>query len=124
MTNDTFGPPVAIATYKTYFSFAPLLYNFPKPYRYSLGGAIEKNILAILELIFEANTLPRPLRETPLIRANAKCETLKLLIRMSFELKLLENTQYFQLSADLREVGKMLGGWIKFVRTDPYAKSP
>jgi len=114
---------VAIAIYKMYVSFAPLLYRYPKLYRYTLGEAIEKNIISLLELIFEANALPRPLRETPLIKANAKCEMLKLLIRMSFELKLVEDTQYFQLSANLREVGKMLGGWIKFVRSGPYVKS-
>ncbi|MBI4087203.1 MAG: four helix bundle protein [Candidatus Liptonbacteria bacterium] len=123
MTNDTFEPPVAIAIYKTYMSFAPHLYRFPKLYRYSLGGAIENNILVLLELIFEANALPRPLREASLIKANAKCEILKMLIRMSFELKILENTQYFQLSSELREIGKMLGGWIKFVRSGPYVRS-
>ncbi len=73
MTNDSFEPPVAVAVYKTYLSFAPLLYSFPKPYRYSLGGAIEDNLLALLELIFETNSLPRPLREAPLVKANAKC---------------------------------------------------
>ena len=123
MTNDTFEPPVAIAVYKMYMTFAPHLYRFPKLYRYSLGGAIENNILNLLELIFETNALPRPLREAPLIKANVKCETLKLLVRMSFELKILEDTQYFQLSSDLREIGKMLGGWMKFVRNGPYVKS-
>lgn len=123
MTNDTFEPPVAVAIYKMYTSFATLLYRFPKLYRYSLGITIENNMLSVLELIFETNGLPRPLREAPLIKANAKCEMLKLLIRMSFELKLLESTPYFQLSSDLREIGRMLGGWIKFVRSGPYAKA-
>lgn len=123
MTNDTFEPTVAVAIYKMYISFAPLLYRFSKFYRYSLGVSIENNMISVLELIFEANGLPRPLREAPLIKANARCEMLKLLIRMSFELKLLESTPYFQISSDLREIGRMLGGWIKFVRSGPYVKT-
>ena len=121
MKQDTsYEPPVAVAVYKMYMAFSPLVYQFPKVYRYSLGRTIDGSILALLELIFEANSLPRPLREAPLIRANAKCELLKLLNRMCFELKLIESTKYFQISADLQEVGKMLGGWIKYVRSGPY----
>ena len=121
MKQDTaYEPPVAVAIYKIYMAFSPLVYQFPKVYRYSLGQTIDGNILSLLELIFEANSLPRPLREAPLIRANAKCELVKLLNRMCFELKLIESTQYFQMTADLRQVGKELGGWINYVRSGPY----
>ena len=124
MKNDTtYEPPVAIAVYKTYMTFNPLVLKFPKIYRYTLAQAIEKNILVLLELIFEANSLPRPLREAPLLKANAKCEILKMLARMSFELKLIESTQYFQIAAEFLEIGKMLGGWIKYVRSGPYSQS-
>ena len=118
--DTTYEPPIAVAVYKTYMAFSPLVYQFPKVHRYSLGRTIDTNILSLLELIFEANSLPRPLREAPLIKANAKCELLKMLNRMCFELKLIESTQYFQMSADLQEIGKMLGGWVKYVRSGPY----
>jgi hypothetical protein len=123
MTNDTFEPPVAVAVYRLYLSFAPQVFSFPKLYRHSLGGAIERNFLVLLETIFEANAMPRPLREAPLLRAHAKCELLKLLVRMSFELGIVTDQRYFELAAGLREIGKMLGGWMKFVRNGPYAKS-
>ncbi|MBI5077536.1 four helix bundle protein [Candidatus Falkowbacteria bacterium] len=61
--------------------------------------------------------MPQPLREAPLIKAQAKCQLLKLLIRLSFELNLIKSTQYFQLSTDLKEIGKMLGGWINYARS-------
>lgn len=116
----TYEPPIAVAVYKAYMAWSPLVCDFPKAYRYSLGQTIDKNILALLELIFEANSLPRPLREAPLLKANAKCELLKMLNRMCFELKLTESTQYFQMTADLQEIGRMLGGWVKYIRSGPY----
>lgn len=118
--DSNYEPPIAVAVYKLYLTFSPLIYQFPKGYRYSLAQTINNNILAILELIFEANSLPRPLREAPLMKANAKCEMLKMLARMCFELKLIESTQYFQITADLREIGKMLWGWVRYVRSGPY----
>ncbi len=118
--DTTYEPLVALAVYKTYMTFSPIVYQFPKVHRYSLGRTIDSNILSLLELIFEANSLPRPLREAPLIKANSKCELLKMLNRMCFEMQLIESTQYFQMSADLRQIGRELGGWIHYVRSGPY----
>lgn len=119
VSSSSFEPPVVVKTYNTFLTFAPLLYRFPKPYRYTLGQKVEQNFLALLELVFEANSLPRPLREAPLVKAEAKCELLKLLIRLCFELNLLKSTQYFQLTANLQEIARMLGGWIIYVRSGP-----
>jgi hypothetical protein len=123
MTQESFDPPVVVKIYKIYLLFSPLLYHFPKLYRYSLGQTIEKNLLKMIEFIFEANALPKPLREPSLIRASAKCELLKILVRLSFELDLIGSTQYFQLIADLKEVNKMLCGWVAYVRSGPSKKS-
>ncbi len=122
MTENYLEPPVVVATYKLYLGFAPLLYRFPKLYRYSLGQTMEQHILGILEGVFEANALPRPLRELPVIKAHTHCELLKLLIRLAVELHILDNTQYFQCTAQLQEIGKMLGGWINYIRSGPAQK--
>jgi hypothetical protein len=119
---NNFEPIIAIKTYAIYLKFAPLLNRFPKLYRYSLGQKIENTMLELLEYIFKANSLPKPLREMPLIDANAKFEVLKLLMRATAELGILVNTQYFQLSADLAEIGRMLGGWLVYVRSGPNNK--
>jgi len=117
MSSNYLEPPIVVATYKLYQSFAPLCVRFPKIYRYSIGQTIEQEIMSLLRTVFEANSLPRPLREMPVIRANSHCELLKLLIRLALELDLLNHTQYFQFSTHLQEMGKMLGGWINYQRT-------
>lgn len=76
----------------------------------------------MLEYIFEANGMPMPLREAHLLKAEAKCELAKILIRLSCENKIINNTQYYQLMANLQEIGKMLRGWIKYIRTLPNKK--
>lgn len=119
MESETFEPTVIVKTYRTYKTFLPLLLKFPKPLRYTLGQTIDKSFLSVLEYIFEANSLPAPLREAPLLRAQAKCDLLKILIRLSCEEKILVETQYFQIVSDLREISKMIGGWIKYTRQRP-----
>ncbi len=123
MTQNSFDPPVVVKIYKTYQIFGPLLMKFPKPQRYTLGQNLDRAMLAMLEFIFEANAMPMPLREAHLLKAEAKCELSKILIRLSCESKILNNTQYYQLMANLQEIGKMLRGWIKYIRNQPGAKS-
>lgn len=122
MNQESFEPPVVVKLYRLCQTLAPLLGKFPKPLRYSLGQTIDRCLLAMLELIFEANALPAPLREGPLLKAHAKCELTKLLVRMACERDILEETQFFQLTADLREVSRMLMGWIKYTRQRPVSK--
>lgn len=100
----------------------PLLADFPKPQRYTLGQSLDKALLAMLEYIFEANAMPLPLREAHLLKASAKCELAKLLVRLCCESKIIHNTQYYQIMGNLQEVSKMLGGWIKYIRSQPGRK--
>ena len=124
MTNKNFETPaVVVAAYRTYLLTAKSLLKMKKPYRYTLGVRIENNLLAILEDIFNANILPSPLREQPLIKGHVRCELLKLLTRACFEMELIEPTHYFQISGELTAISKMLYAWIKYVRSGPQAKT-
>lgn len=116
MPNEQFEPPVVVAAYRLFLGFAPHVPNFPKPLRFSLGQTIENRILAILQAVFKANTLPKPLREAPLIDALSQCELLKLLMRLAFELSALQSTPYFQFTAELQEIARQLSGWISYAR--------
>ncbi len=46
-------------------------------------------------------------------KIDLKIKLLKLLIRMSFDVKALSQSKYISLEEKLLEIGKMLGGWIK-----------
>ncbi len=99
------------------YEFYKLLYQylklFPKKDRYTLGQKIDLTTLEIMELIIAAGYLPREQKLPILQKASIKLELLKVLVRLSHDLKCMDNNKYQQASLQIIEIGKMLGGWIK-----------
>ena len=91
---------------------------FPKHERYSLGEKIEGNILEAIELSVFGNAQPKNFKEAYLLKANAKVEVLKILFRLALGNNFINETQYLKVEDFLHEAGKMLGGWIKYLRSD------
>ena len=117
MQNTNFEPTLINKIYKFYFQSYGMFHNFPKQSRYTLGQKIETITLDLLEMVSLANQEIRTLREPHLRKASAKCESVKLLIRMGYDLKLFNDHQYIALENQVQEIGKMIGGWIKYLRT-------
>jgi len=88
--------------------------QYPKTYRYSLGGKIQQEALAILEHLVQAayRKQKRPILED----INRKLESMRFLIRLSKDLKCLSLRQYEYAGNECMEVGNQVGGWIKSVR--------
>lgn len=91
---------------------------FPKHERYSLGEKIEANILEAIELSVFGNAQPKNFKDAYLLKANAKVEVLKILFRLALDNDFINETQYLKTEELLQEAGKMLGGWIKYLRSD------
>jgi len=45
-------------------------------------------------------------------------DSLKFFLQILWELKTLDNKKYTLLSQHLSEIGKMIGGWIKFIKKE------
>lgn len=60
-----------------------------------------------------AKNAPKPLKVGYLLRAMGKLEITTLKLRILLEFKLVNTTRLFQLQAQLAEIGRMLGGWLK-----------
>lgn len=110
-------PLVIQKIYKLYLNLYSCLKNFPKKSRYTLGEKIEKATLDLIEVVSLANIQIKPLREPILHKASAKCDLLKILLRLAYDISLINARHYISLENQTREIGKMLGGWIKFIRT-------
>ena len=91
---------------------------FPKHERYSLGEKIETKILEAIELTITSNAQPKNFKDGYLMKANAKVEILKILFRLSLDNAFINQNQYIQTEEYLQEAGRMLGGWIKYLRSD------
>jgi len=81
-----------------------------------LGQKIDNLILEILELIFLALNSSKEEKYNCLKQVSLKIDLLKILIRLSKEIKILDNKKYIQLQQELQEIGKMIGGWIKKIK--------
>ena len=96
--------------YKTLYNY---IKQFQKYDRNILGREIEQTTLDLLKITIFAAHLP-PLRKiVPIEHAIVLAEELKILIRLAYELKVLDLKKYIRLEEFLHEIGKMLGGWKK-----------
>lgn len=88
--------------------------SFPKTKRYTLGQKLDNLTLEIFELLF-AFPLSVNKAET-LQRISVKVDLLKILLRLAKDNQSLTEKKYLELQSILQEIGKMLGGWIKFTK--------
>lgn len=96
----------------------PQLSKFPRDQKFMLGDRIETKLLDVLELCLRAY-YGREKRER-LTDANMQLEVTRHLIRLAYQLRLMNAHAYGVLSGKVDEVGRMMGGWLKSLgRTRP-----
>ena len=85
--------------------------KFPKSYRFSVAAKLENAILDFLEFATVANMRRDKL---PLLKkADEALARLRLLFRLSYEMRFLNLKSYEFGSKQVNELGRLLGGWIK-----------
>ena len=92
--------------------------KFPKHERYSLGEKLERTILETMEYIVFGNAQSKNFKDGFIIKANAKVELLKILYRLAFNINAIDAKGYLRAQENLQEIGKMLGGWIKYLKSN------
>ena len=102
--------------FEFYKLFHDYLKLFPKSEKYSLGQKIENLVLEILEFSLKAAYSYKEEKLIFLKKADAKVNLLKILIRLANEIKALDSKKYLILQEKLQEIGKMIGGWIRYTR--------
>lgn len=91
----------------------PLLDNFPRNRRFTLGERLESGLIEILELLVEAAYART--KHDLLKRANLRLAVVRHLWRMAHELKTIPTKRYEHGAKLLEELGKQIGGWLKSV---------
>ncbi len=89
----------------------PILEKFPKKSRFTITNRIENTALNVVELLIEAKYSrdKRPM----LKKVNLCFEKMRILLRVSHEMKLIPTKSYHFASKSINETGMMLGGWIR-----------
>lgn len=83
--------------------------------KFGLWLKIENLCLNILELTITAALEARNNKLPILNSLRIKIENLKRLLRIAYELKIIEGKSYIALETDLQEISKMTSGWFRFV---------
>ena len=107
---------------KLYFRFYQLLKflyqavrNFEKQYKYSLGEEILSLTWKCLDLIIEINALPNEKKLSRIKELDIRFDELKIRLRIAQELKQISEGQFSHLQSEyIKEIGKMIGGWINW----------
>ena len=104
--------PIFVAYYDMLGWILDRVEKFPKSLRFVFGQRLANHAVDVLELIVSAIYSSRSRRET-LHAANLKLQTVRILLRLCNDRKLISSRQYVHAVEHLTEVGAMLGGWIK-----------
>lgn len=90
--------------------------KFPKSERFVLAKRMEDAALSFQDKILWATKTSR--KHQALIEADYHLERLRMYNRVALGLKLHALRQHEHLSRTLDELGRLLGGWMKSLRTD------
>lgn len=111
-----FNAPLAHKVFEFYKQIYLISPRIQKRDRFGIYLKIENLCLEIADLIIAASLEIKNNKLLILNSARIKIEVLKRLIRIAYELKIIENKKYIDLELDLQEISKMTNGWIKYLR--------
>lgn len=96
-----------------YLIWVNIIVHIPKYSRYTLGARIENKFLDLMELTYLAYFTEKERKKEKILNCIFVLDTIKFLILVTWEGRLISNKQYQEISLKLEEIGKMLGGWKK-----------
>lgn len=108
--------PIIQKIYDFYRDLYLTVEKMPKKDKYSIGAKVQDTTLDLIEVIFKATNATGGEKIDPLEKAGVKVDLLKLLIRLTCEIKAIDQKKYLNLEEQLQEIGKMIGGWLKYSR--------
>lgn len=103
-------PQILTRIYDLLLYILPVMAAFPRNQRYNLGERIERLALDIFELILEALYTKDKL--DLLRKTNLSLEKLRLLFRLSKDLRLINLHRFEVVTKMLHEIGLDVSGWI------------
>ena len=105
--------PILDKTLEAYKKWQLCMISIPKIYRYSLGLRVDNLFIDIIENIISSLYSNKSSKFSNLGCVSVKLDLLKFMLKVSWELKIVNDKKYIDLSLSVDEVGRMLGGWIK-----------
>ncbi len=105
--------PIFKKIYDLYKDFYNLRLAVPKQDRYTLWQKCESLLIDVLEGIIFASQQSKSEKLPTLEKTSVKLNFLRVCIRLMKDVKAIDGKKYIIIEANLDEIGRMLGGWIK-----------
>lgn len=91
----------------------PRTMNFPRNQRFVVTKRLQDAALNFQEYLIEANRKSGRSRLERLNAADAALDKVRLYLRLAFRWEWLSEGQYLHVSKMIKEIGALLGGWIR-----------
>ncbi|MDP4010643.1 MAG: four helix bundle protein, partial [Candidatus Roizmanbacteria bacterium] len=91
----------------------PVINHIPKSHRSVLGKELEEKSLALVVAIIKANKARGQERTNVQMQISSDLDTVRILVRMTKDLKFLSIKQYVCGAEKINEIGLMLSAWMK-----------
>ena len=108
---DTTLPQVIDDCHELLKWLIPLLDQFPRTRRFTLGERLESGLLAVLEECVDAAYSKH--KRSQLNSANRRLSSVRHLWRLAYELRVIPRNRYFHGSQRLVDIGTQIGAWQK-----------
>ncbi|MFA4880358.1 MAG: four helix bundle protein [Candidatus Doudnabacteria bacterium] len=110
--------PIFKKIYELYRNFRSFRNSIPKQDRYTLWQKCENILMETLENILLASQISKAEKLPVLEKASLKLNSFRIFVRLAKEVKVIDGKKYVLLQENTDEIGRMLGGWIKSVRSN------
>jgi hypothetical protein len=108
------GLPVYKAIYDLLFALFERVRHFPKDFQYTLGERIKNQVIELTEMIYYVNMTENMTEKVKhLQHLCVKVETLRLLLRICYDLRLYNLEAYVRFNEQVEDISKQLNGWRK-----------
>jgi len=108
--------PILAKLGEAYKKWHLYIQHLPKITRYTLGAKIDNLFTDCIELALLASHESKEQKGATLVKLNAKFDSLKFFFKLLWEVKGINTNVFTQISKQLAEVGRMIGGWMKHSR--------
>ncbi|MEI6597269.1 MAG: four helix bundle protein [bacterium] len=105
--------------YYKFYQLTKYLYertkNFPRHYKYTLGQLIVDLSWNCVDLLVEANSSFKEEKYKKILELSVMYDRLKIRLRLAQEIGLISEKQFVHIQLNYsKEIGKMIGGWLKW----------
>ncbi|MEK7612116.1 MAG: diversity-generating retroelement protein Avd [Patescibacteria group bacterium] len=115
---DEFNIPIFKKTYDLYKIFYAYRSGVPKQDRYTIWQKSEELLLEILENLLHASQMAKGEKGELLKAVSTKLNFLRIFIRLMKDVKTLDSKKYIVIQTMIDEIGRMLGGWIRSLKSE------